>query len=71
MMLTGNLLSVKTIQALLFNGMPKIFLLFWTKFKAFVRMKSFQMALKECHLRKRKWKKEAIQIKHVTKILMQ
>ena len=47
-MSTGNLLSVKNIQVPLFDGTPKGFSLFWTKFKAFVGMKGFQKALKEC-----------------------
>ena len=46
-MLTGNSLNIKTIQVPLFDGMPKSFLLFWTKFKVFAGMKGFQKALKE------------------------
>ena len=46
-MSTGNSLNVKTIQVPLFDGMPKSFSLFWTKFKAFAGMKGFQKALKE------------------------
>ena len=46
-MLTGNSLNVKTIQVPLFDGTPKSFSLFWTKFKAFAGMKGFQKALKE------------------------
>ena len=46
-MLTGNSLSVKSIQIPLFDGTPKSFSLFWTKFKAFAGMKGFQKALKE------------------------
>ena len=47
-MLTGNAWSVKTIQVTLFNGEPKIFILYWTKFKVFAGVKGFQKALKEC-----------------------
>ena len=46
-MSTGNSLNVKTIQVPLFDGTPKSFSLFWTKFKAFAGMKGFQKALKE------------------------
>ena len=46
-MSTGNSLNAKTIQVPLFDGTPKSFSLFWTKFKAFVEMKGFQKALEE------------------------